>query len=240
MMHGVGGRLAFIPARMGSQGVPKKNIRPLGGMPLVAWTIISAINASKIDRVVVSTESEQISQIAKHWGAEVPFLRSMDLAGSTNTNVEVLLDFLENIGSEHVYNPDSVVLLQPTSPLKTSRDIDEACSIADQSMSGCCVSVTRTEIHPEWMRKIDNQGRVIPLDGYKLELPRRQTLPSTYVSNGAIYVMKTDVFLRTQELETVGTMAYVMPPDRSIEIDTEEDFLNCEALISGNKGMERQ
>ena len=221
--------LGIIPARGGSKGVLRKNIRLLAGKPLIAYTIEAARNSRYITRVVVSTEDEEIFKIAKAWGAEV-IRRPLELAKDETPTMEIIIHVLDSLKSEG-YVPDVVVLLQPTSPLRTIDDIDNAIKMfLDCKDCLSLVSVTEFDHPPFWAMKIE--GKFLkPMFGEEYFRMRRQDLPRAYRPNGAIFISTPEVLYEYRTFYTPNTIAYIMPPERSVDIDTEFDFLLAEFLI---------
>lgn len=225
--------LAVIPARGGSKGVSRKNVRELAGKPLIAWTIEAAIAASGLDRVIVSTEDEEIAAISRDHGAEVPFMRPSELAEDDSTTLAVLHDTVFRLETEQGYRPDAVMTLQPTSPLRTSQHIDEAMSLfkadpnADSLVS--CIEVPHI-FHPRSVMKKRKDGYLWPY----LDDPqptRRQDKEVVFARNGAaIYITETaclDRFVFGGNL-----LAYPMSDEYSLDIDSEADFAVAEAFIT--------
>ena len=211
--------LALITARGGSKGLPGKNIRPVHGRPLIDYTIAAARTARSVDRVVLSTDDDAIASVAVECGCEVPFRRPAALASDDARSIDVVLHAL---GQLPAY--DLVVLLQPTSPARTAEDIDEACHQLVSRSAPSCVSVTVASQSPYWMYRLEGDGRLHPLLEPPIAASRRQDLPPAYVLNGAVYVARTD-WLRTHgAFVGHGTIAHVMPPERSIDIDALDDF----------------
>lgn len=211
--------LALITARGGSKGLPGKNIRLAHDRPLIDYTIAAARTARSVDRVVLSTDDDAIASVAAECGCEVPFRRPAELASDEARSIDVVLHALDQLAAH-----DLVVLLQPTSPARTAWDIDEACRQLVSRGAPSCVSVTAASQSPYWMYRLEDEGRLHPL----LELPvaasRRQDLPPVYVLNGAIYVARTDWLRVHGAFVGPGSVAHVMPPERSIDIDTLDDF----------------
>ncbi len=211
--------LAIIPARGGSKGILRKNILPIGGKPLIAWTIQAALQASCVSRVVVTTDDHEIAEIAIAAGAEVPFMRPEYLASDTASSADVLAHAIESLPGY-----DCAVLLQPTSPLRTSNDIDAAFEMWRSIGGSSCVSVSEANESPWLMFGRTPAGQLERL----LELPsqdvRRQALPPAFMLNGAIYFINTHDFLRQRRFIDLDTVGYVMPFDRSIDVDTVSDF----------------
>ena len=220
--------LAIIPARGGSKGIPKKNVKLLAGKPLIAWTIQEAKKSKYIDRLILSSEDEEIIRIAKEWGCEVPFVRPAELAKDDTPGIEPVLHAMKALDEKYDY----VVLLQPTSPLRLVDDIDRCIETCVSSSAPSCVSVTEVNQHPYLMYKIDKKGSLEPFRDQKNEIHRRQDLPLVYILNGAVYVSKTNRIEKTRAFVMPETIAYIMPKERSYDIDTELDFNICEFLIS--------
>ncbi len=218
--------LAIIPARGGSRGVPRKNIRPLAGKPLLHWTIEAAHASRFLDRTILSSEDTEIMEVARAAGCEVPFRRPAELARDDTPGVDPVLHALDAIGEEYDY----VVVLQPTSPLRTAEDIDAALRACADAGSPCCVSVSPASKHPLWCYGISDTGRLTPI----LDQPapaRRQELPPAYFLNGAIYIGRPEVVRAERGFLSGQTLAHVMPPERSLDIDSELDFRLCEVLL---------
>jgi CMP-N,N'-diacetyllegionaminic acid synthase len=222
--------LAIIPARGGSKGIPKKNIKLLKGKPLIAWTIEEAKKSCFLDKIIVSTDDEEIMKVAKKWGAEVPFLRPSELAQDDTPGIAPVLHALE-----YFLDYEYVVVLQPTSPLRLAEDIDNAIYLCEKNKSNFCVSVMESKIIPEWMFRINNRGVLEPLN-YIREIPyQRQKVKKTYVLNGAVYVGRKEALIKTQSFLTPETIPYIMPSKRSIDIDDIIDFEYCEYILGRNE-----
>lgn len=223
--------LSIIPARGGSKGVPRKNIRYLAGKPLIAYSIEAALKSRYIDRTVVSTEDNEIAEIAKKYGAEV-IERPVNLAKDETPTIDFVIHILE-ILEESSYVPDIVVLLQPTSPLRTSYDIDKAIELFVNSDCDSLVSVCELEHPPYWSLKVEN-GYLKPVFGEEYLKKRRQELQITYMPNGAIFISTPENLYKYRTFYTPKTINYIMPQERSIDIDEEFDFLLAEFLIKNN------
>lgn len=218
--------LGIIPARGGSKGVPRKNIRDLAGKPLIAWTIAEAKKSRYLDRCVVSTEDDEIKKIAEEYGGEVPFLRPEELAQDGTASIDVVLDVLEKLPGY-----DYVVLLQPTSPLRRAEDIDGTIAFCIDRSADSCVSITEAEHSPYWMYKLDGEKRMRPLmEAPAKESYQRQKLPQVYRLNGAVYVDRVDDLLARRSLLEKNTVGYIMPQERSYDIDTILDFEIAEMM----------
>ncbi len=222
---------AIIPARSGSKGIPGKNLRPVAGKPLIAWTVEAALAATLLDRVIVSTESSQIVEVALRYGAEAPFMRPENLAQDDTPGVAPVLHAAEWLEENQGYRPDLIMLLQPTSPLRISEDIDNAIALAVERKADAVVSVTPAEAHPYWMKQIHDDGRVT--DFIKLDRPidRRQDLPPLYALNGAIYLARYKVLMEWKTFDTDNTFSFVMPPERSLDVDTPWDLYLADLVL---------
>lgn len=219
--------LAVITARGGSKGLPRKNIKNLCGKPLIGWTIAEAMKSKYIDRCIVSTEDQEIAEVAAKLGGDVPFLRPAELAMDDTPSVDVVLQVLDEL-PEYEY----VVLLQPTSPLRLVEDIDGAIELCLKQKAGSCVSVTESAHSPYWMYTLDGKGTMRPLLEIRVrESYQRQKLPTTYQLNGAVYVARTDFLLQRHSFISEKTIGYIMPPERSWDIDSLLDFEFVEVLM---------
>lgn len=220
--------LALIPARGGSKGIPGKNIRDLAGKPLIAHTIVAALGSVSVDSVVVTTDSSEIAAVAEEYGARVPFLRPAELASDTSRSIDALVharDWLRAVGETY----DAVVWLQPTSPLRSAGDIDGAVEAYYSHGEMGVASVCEVIENPVLTRRVDPYGvlhPVLPLTS----TVRRQDMPRFYHVNGAICVNSFDgVSLETSLND--NPIAYVMPRERSVDIDSIEDFERAERLL---------
>lgn len=226
--------LAIIPARAGSKGVLGKNLRKLGNKPLIVHTIEAAIDSKKINRIIVSTDSEAIAKIAIERGAEVPFLRPKELSKDDSMLFDTFNYVLNrlNLESENKLLITSFVALQPTSPFRTSEDIDNAIELFNKNNVDSVISFTK-ESHPvEWNRIINSDGTFSSFLTDKIY--NRQMYKTVYRFNGAVYVYNANL-IKQNLMYTKNSLAYVMPHERSLDIDTEDDFLYAEFLI--NKQM---
>lgn len=229
--------LAVIPARGGSKGVPHKNIHPLAGKPLLAWSIEQAKESKYIDRLILSSDSPRIMRVAKRFGCEVPFTRPAKFAGDHVLGVVPLIHAVETLFEKYDY----AVLLQCTSPLRTPEDIDCAIRFCIDRKADSCISVCESKRHPFKMQKIDRRGILRPLEGNSQKgfLPR-QKLPKIYQFNGAVYVIRTKTLLEKRTLLTPSTLAYLMPQERSLDIDNYADFLIAEFFLQRNGLIQRR
>ena len=218
--------LALIPARAGSVGLPGKNVRPLGGLPLIAWTIRAAIRSGLFERVVVSTDSDEIGAVAHAHGAEVPFLRPANLATSTATSADVVAHALGALGTSGHF-----ALLQPTSPFRSAAHLREAACRYGAGSAPSLVSVVSAKPAP-WLREIDPQGGLRSLPGLTHDVTRRQDAVPAVLPNGAIYFAEVARFLNDRALIHEGGAAYSMGTIDSLDIDDAEDFALAEAVVA--------
>lgn len=219
--------LAIITARGTSKGVPRKNMRSVGGKPLIAWTIEEAQESKYIDRLILSSEDAEIIETARSFKCEVPFARPVELAGDKVPATDVVIHILKTLPEHYDY----VVLLQPTSPMRLAEDIGGCIKLCIEARSPACVSVTEADKPPHWMYEIRKDKTMSPILPIKNLPSQRQDLPTTYILNGAVYVAKTDWLLEKKTFMTEETIAYQMPREHSLDIDTEMDIQICEMLL---------
>lgn len=229
--------LTLVPARGGSKGVPRKNIRPLQGKPLLAWVLGSALKSKYVQRIIVSTEDEEIASVARDYGAEVPFLRPVKLAGDDSPAIDTVLHALHWFQENEKTEADYVLLLQATSPFLLPEDIDRCIEIMAEHRheTDAVVSIRQVEEHPFWMSRLDERGFLQRFDARGSEIARRQDLPPLYMLNGAIYLCKSSIIKEKRTFTPDRTLGYVMPRERSVDIDTELDLSFAEFLVSQNK-----
>lgn len=222
--------LAIIPARSGSKGLKDKNIKDLYGKPVIAYTIEAAIRSKCFDDIVVSTDSEHYAKIATQYGASVPFLRPKELSDDYASSTDVIiytLDKLKSLG----YTYDYFMLLQPTSPLRDEKDIKKAISLLFKKNANAVVSVCEAEHSPLLMNTLDDS---LKMDNfiYPISNKRRQELKKFYRLNGAIYLSKTDYFLKFKNFYHSKCYAYIMEQIKSIDIDSAIDFEFVKAIFN--------
>lgn len=222
--------LAIIPARGGSKGIPRKNIKMLNEKPLIAYTIEEAKKSIYIDRVIVSTEDSEIAQISKQFGAEIPYLRSEELARDNSPTIDCVIDMVKWLNENENYMPDYVCLLQCTSPLRTNKDIDGTIEKALNFNSDGSISVCEAEVNPYWTNIFKEDILEYFIDEGK-KITRRQDLPNIYRINGAVYVIKTNILLEKKTFETDNMSGYIMSIQKSIDIDSEMDFKFAELIM---------
>ena len=232
-MIGVESVLALIPARGGSKGVPGKNILPIGGRPLIQWTIDAARASRYIDRLILSSDDPAIIGVAIAAGCEAPFRRSAALSGDEASSIDVVLDAVQRVGGH-----DIVVLLQPTSPLRQAADIDGALEMLASTGAPACVSVRPAAEHPYWTFGIGVGGQLTPLAAPPDGIPmRRQDLPDAWCLNGAVYAARIEWFLREHSFLSPHTVAFRMPTTRSLDIDTEADVERLRMVAGDARGV---
>lgn len=218
--------LAIIPARGGSKGVFRKNIKYIAGKPLIAWTIEEAKKSKYIDRLILSSEDNEIIDVAESYDCEVPFIRPKELGEDETPGIDPIIH-----ATKQLPNYEYVVVLQPTSPLRTVQDIDSAIEKCYRNNGIAVVSVAESDESPYWMYKLGNGEIMKPLMDID-EIPkRRQDLPNAFILNGAIYVSRTEALKEEKSFLQKRTVGYVMPKERSMDIDSELDFKICEVLF---------
>lgn len=218
--------LAVIPARGGSKGIPRKNISDLAGKPLIAWTIDSALKSTYLDRVIVSTESPEIGDIAVKYGADVPFLRPEELATDSTPGIDPVLHVIEAIGEGF----DCVILLQPTSPLRNENHINDCIEIFVKNNYSTIVSVTNVVKHPNWMFSISQKGSLFPYLAETLKTSRQEN-SELYVPNGAIYLSDIPMLKQERSFFHRESYPFYMDSISSIDIDTPADLFEAELVI---------
>ena len=223
--------LGLVTARSGSKALPGKNTKMLAGKPKIAWTIESALKSSLLNKVIVSTDGEEIAQISRDYGAEVPFMRPKELAQDNSSHIDVVTHAIEWMMDNKNYCPDYIMLLQPTSPLRVVEDIDSAIAIAKKHNADSVISVHEVHDHPFFMRRITESGTLVDfLEKPKGYLPR-QSLPPIFYENGAIYLIRREVFLECKSWYTDQSYPYVMPAERSLQIDSLWEFNFAELIL---------
>lgn len=221
--------ISIIPARGGSKGLPGKNILPLCGKPMIAYTIEAAKQSKYIDRVIVSTDDQKIAEIALQYGAEVPFLRPDFLASDTAQAVDNYIYTIERLSKEWNTPIEEFVVLQPTSPLRIAEDIDGAIEMFMEKKADSVISYT-PEAHPvRWHKYLDENNAFI--DIFDTTIANRQDLKTSYYPNGAVYVFRFSM-IKERKYYTDKSYGFVMPRVRSVDIDYKEDFDYVEFLMS--------
>lgn len=225
--------IAIIPARGGSKGIPGKNIKLIGGKPLIAWTIDSAIVSKYIDRVIVSTDSDEIASVSKNYGAEIPFKRPAKLATDEASSESVVLHALRWIKKNEGKEYDYFILLQPPLPLRTTKHIDGAIEkIVNDPIAKTLLSITKATTNPYLIEIINKKGYLEDFIERQERIVRRQDIPSIYQINGAIYLIKSKDFLEKKSFYISPMSYYLMSRRSSVDLDDNFDFTLAEFLIS--------
>lgn len=224
--------LGLIPARGGSKGIPRKNIRTLGGRPLLEYTARSALTAGRLARVVLSTDDAEVADVGRRCGLDVPFLRPAELAQDATPSLVVVqhaLRWLEARAERY----DAVCLLEPTSPLRTAQQIDACIALLEESGADAVVTVRRVpdECNPHWTYFRDNDGALRLSTGEATPVRRRQDLPPAYHRDGSVYVTRRDVLLERDSLYGDRVVGYVVEKGPWVNIDTAADWARAEELI---------
>lgn len=223
--------LAVIVARGASKRLPRKNAKPLLGVPLVAWSIRAAL-ASKVDRVVVTTEDEEIAVISRSYGADVPFMRPEELAADFARSDDILLHALDATEADDGKSYDVVVYIQPTTPFLLPRDIDSAVDVVARGEAACCFTAREATEPPWWMFTEDEKGQARPFIQGRIEGDREhsQKLKKVYFPSGAVWALDCKAFREQHRIYCEPLRMVMMEYERSIDIDDEVDWIVGEAL----------
>jgi len=224
--------LGIITARGGSKGIPRKNIRPLCGKPLLAYTAEAALRARLLSSVVLSTEDDEIAAVGQAYGLRVPFMRPLELAGDRVPSLPVVQHAVRWL-SEHGELYDAVCLLQPTNPLRKAEHIDACLELLQNKNADAVVSVLPVphEYNPHWVYFQDDTGALHISTGEAQPIPRRQDLPPAFHRDGSVYVTKRDVLMERNSLFGDRLVGYAMDPAHSVNIDLPEDWQVAEELL---------
>jgi CMP-N-acetylneuraminic acid synthetase len=224
--------LGIVPARGGSKGVPRKNIRPLNGKPLLQYTAEGALAARRLARVILSTDDEEIAAVGRACGLEVPFLRPPELAADDTPTLSVLqhaVRWLEARATKF----DAVCLLQPTTPLRSPEEIDGSIEMLARSGADAVITVRRVpdEYNPHWVYFEDHDGRLRLSTGEESPIPRRQLLPPAFHRDGSVYVTRRDVLIEQNSIYGRHVVAYHVENGAAVNIDTPDDFARAAAML---------
>jgi len=225
--------LGIVPARGGSKGVPRKNIRLLHGKPLLAYTAEAALGCPRLSRVILSTEDNEIAEVGRQCGLDVPFIRPAELAMDSSPTLPVVKHALKSLQSlGEIF--DAVCLLQPSSPLRRSEDIANCIELLERTGADSVISVLPVphEYNPKWVYWQDENGSLSISVGDKDPVTRRQDLPPAYHRDGSVYVTRTAVIVDRDSLYGDSVVAYNMPEEFSLNIDTESDWLEAECRVA--------
>lgn len=228
--------LALVPARGGSKSIPRKNIRPLAGHPLLAYSVAAGLQSELVTRVIVSTDDEEIAEVARGYGAETPFLRPAALAQDDTQDLPVFLHALESLEKEEGYRPEVVVQLRPTSPVRPPDCVDRAVQILLEHPEADSVrGVVPSGQNPYKMWRIDARGRMLPLlrDGFEepFNMPR-QKLPPTYWQTGHVDAVRPDTILKKGSMSGAVILPIVIDPRYTVDIDNQRDWQRTERLLA--------
>jgi CMP-N-acetylneuraminic acid synthetase len=224
--------LGIITARGGSKGIPRKNIVSLLGKPLLAYTVEPALSSRRLSRTVLSTEDDEIADVGRRFGVDVPFMRPAELARDETPTIEVLQDVVKQLeGAGEIY--DAVMTLQPTNPLRRSEDIDGAIDLLQETGADSVISfVDVGEKHPARMKFIASDSRVIdPPFAEQYEGQRRQELIKLYLREGSIYLTRRDVLMQQNSIKGKDCRAWIVPQERACNIDTPFDLFLAEQML---------
>jgi CMP-N-acetylneuraminic acid synthetase len=229
--------LAIVPARGGSKGIPRKNLATLAGRPLLAHTATAALAARRLSRVVLSTDDDEIADVGRACGLEVPFMRPPGLGGDDVQTIDVIQDVvrrLESAGARF----DAIMTLQPTTPLRRPEDIDGAIELLERADADSVISfVDVGERHPARMKAVDADGRVSdPPFGEVVECEPRQKLSRLYLREGSIYLTRRDVLMRDRSFKGLDCRAWIVPPERACNIDEPFDLFLAEQMLAYRAG----
>lgn len=229
--------IGIVPARAGSKGLPRKNIVPLCGKPLIAWSIEAGLRSQYIDLVIVSTDSNKIAGIAAEYGASVPFIRPAELATDKTPTIDVVIHALEYLNNQRKQRFDYTVLLEPTSPLRDEADIDRAIKqLVDNVGASSLVGISRTEAqNPAFLVCLSENNFLIGLDQSEIKPVRRQEIRDVYFLEGSIYVSDTKTLIARKTFCHQETLGCIFPKWKSLEVDDLEDLLMVEALMLHKK-----
>ncbi|HET7011655.1 MAG TPA: acylneuraminate cytidylyltransferase family protein [Anaerolineales bacterium] len=227
--------LAIIPARGGSKSVPRKNVRLLAGHPLIAYSVAAGLASARVGRVILSTDDEEIAEVGRSYGADVPFLRPRHLAEDDTPDLPVVEHALEWLATNESYHPDLVVQLRPTSPLRPADLVDRGIVVVlEHADADSARAVIPSGQNPFKMWRPADDGRIVPLltDGLHeaYNMPR-QSLPRTYWQTGHLDVIRTETILRNHSLTGDRVYPILVDPDHAVDIDSPRDFERAEALL---------
>lgn len=230
--------LGIIPARGGSKGVPRKNLRKLAGKPLLEYTAEAALASTRLSRIILTTEDQEIAEAGRQCGIEVPFMRPESLARDDTPMLPVIrhaVKTLEDSGDRY----DAICLLQPTNPLRRPEDIDNCIRLLDEQEADSVVSMlpVPVEFNPHWVWFSDSNGYLKIATGEEMPIPRRQELPAAWHREGSVYVTRRDVLVERNTFYGTRMIGYMMDPEKTVNIDTMEDWVRAEKLIEAMRSV---
>lgn len=229
--------LFIIAARGGSKGVPRKNIRNLGKLPLIAYKIISAKRCKYNKRIVVSTDDEEIATVSKQYGAEVPFVRPTELATDSASSMDVVLHAMNWITQNDRQKYDYVCLLEPSSPFASFKDLDAALELIDVKKADTLLGMKEVEVSSTFIHPIDQNGKLSLFYEaiFNMESVRRQDQKREYTMNGCMYIARWDYFMENKLFHSYNSVPYIMTSEASIEIDSMLDYYTAQLMVE--KGL---
>jgi len=224
--------LGVIPARGGSKGVPDKNIYQLSGKPLIAYTIEAGLKSRLLTDMIVSTNSQKIKEVAVQYGATVPFMRPEELSNDSTLAIPTIQHAVAAYEDVVGYRYDYIIMLQPTAPLRRSEDIDNSLQELIDKNADSIISVVNVDnFHPIKM-KVIKDNYLYDFQETGQENPPRQELPPVYIVNGAIYATKRNVFMEEDTFKGKRCLPYVMPDEKSVNIDKIADFITADYYLN--------
>ena len=224
--------LAIIPARGGSKRIPNKNIRKFLGKPLIAYAIKQGLSCKLIDRLIVDTESDKIAKVAKKYGAEVPFLRPKELAQDGSNVIDAIFYTLERLKKEENYIPTHIMILQTTSPLRESEDIEACWEMMKKTDATTVLTVCPT--HPK-LYHLSSKNDTILVNGLETHSNNTQTWEPAYLLNGLVYIVSVDALYKEKLIITRKTKAVICPKWRSVDLDTPEEWVMAEVFYKNKR-----
>jgi CMP-N,N'-diacetyllegionaminic acid synthase len=226
--------LGLIPARGGSKGIPGKNLKELAGKPLLQWTVESAQASAVLDRLVLTTEDPRIAALGEQLGVDVPFLRPKDIASDTAAMIDVVLHAVHALAEEG-YHPDALVLLQPTSPLRTAEHLRAAIELLEGVDAVCSVAPLPKELCPHYVMRITDSGELVHFLPEGAAYTRRQDVPQAYRRDGSIYLVRTQALLSSGSLYGRRCAPLVLPPEQTLTLDEPQDWVDAEQQLVGRQ-----
>ncbi len=229
--------LGIIPARGGSKGIPRKNLKLLHGKALLAYTTESALESKRLSRVILSTDDEEIAETGRALGVEVPFIRPSELANDTSPTFPVVMHAVRQMENDG-FLFDAICLLQPTNPLRRAEDIDACVELFETSGADSVISVLPVphQYNPKWVYWRDAAGDMVLSTGENSPVSRRQDLPPAFHREGSVYVTRRAVLDSHGDLYGGKVLGYEIEPERSVNVDTKEDWDQAEKMLTAGVG----
>ncbi len=228
--------LGIIPARGGSKGIPRKNVKPLLGRPLLSYTTESALRSKRLSNVILSTDDAEIAEMGRDLGVEVPFIRPSELASDSAPTFQVVVHAVEYMEKNNSFKFDAVCLLQPTNPLRRAEDIDACVELLEDSRADSVISILPVphQYNPKWVYWRDEKGEMILSTGESAPVSRRQDLPDAFHREGSVYVTRREVLDTYGDLYGRKVQGYEIEPQRSVNIDTLDDWKQAEKILASS------